>query len=367
MQNTNRHIRYHTSLILAGVILFGQTLPALADQFDVKINALRQQISAQQQQVNQLNAQQNTLANKIQTLNTQAEQTSNQIALTEARYNQTVADIAETKQKLADKKAQLAENLKLIYQQSQVTTVEMLASSNSFGDFLDRQQYLESMKIHMDGMVTEMSTTKVHLEDQQSQLANLLSQQQGLSYALGQQRSESSTLLAQSQGQEANYQNMIQANTQQVATLKAQQAAAIAAASRHVSGGSSAGCGGYPSSWCNAPQDSLIDSWGMYNRECVSYAAWAATYKFGHFVPYWGGRGNANQWPGNARGAGIPVDGSPRVGDVAIYSGGPYGHAMVVESVNGATVRVSSFNADNTGHYSVDDWPVRSLQFIHFR
>ena len=33
----------------------------------------------------------------------------------------------------------------------------------------------------------------------------------------------------------------------------------------------SSGNGGYPAVWANAPMDSLVDSWGMYNRECMSY------------------------------------------------------------------------------------------------
>ena len=112
-------------------------------------------------------------------------------------------------------------------------------------------------------------------------------------------------------------------------------------------------------------QDSIVDSWGMLNRECVSYAAWYVA-NSGRRMPYWGGRGNANQWPSDARADGIPVDNTPQVGDVAIYMGGAYGHAMIVQKIMGSTVEVSSFNADGTGHYSVDDWPVSSLVFIHF-
>jgi surface antigen len=103
----------------------------------------------------------------------------------------------------------------------------------------------------------------------------------------------------------------------------------------------------------------------MYNRECVSYAAWYVA-NSGRRMPYWGGNGNANQWPSNARAAGILVDGRPRVGDVAIYTGGYYGHAMVVQQIKGDTVIVGSFNADNSGHYSVDEWNTSALQFIHF-
>jgi surface antigen len=124
--------------------------------------------------------------------------------------------------------------------------------------------------------------------------------------------------------------------------------------------------GGYPARWCNAPLDSLIDNWGMYNRECVSYAAYKIVAS-GRTMPYWGGHGNANQWPANARAAGIPVDGNPKVGDVAISMAGPYGFAMYVEAVQSdGKIHVSQYNYDNQGEYSEMTISPGGLYFIHF-
>ncbi len=124
--------------------------------------------------------------------------------------------------------------------------------------------------------------------------------------------------------------------------------------------------GGYPIAWSSPPLDTIIDSWGMYNRESVSYAAFRVA-SSGRHMPYWGGQGNANQWPSNARSAGIAVDNIPRVGDVAIGHWGMYGHAMYIEAVlpNG-TIKVSQFNHDYTGNYSEANIPATGLSFIHF-
>ena len=84
-------------------------------------------------------------------------------------------------------------------------------------------------------------------------------------------------------------------------------------------------------------------------------------------MPYWGGRGNANQWPSSARADGIPVDGNPREGDVAIWDVGYYGHAMYVERVNGdGTINISQYNADWNGTFSTNRISASGLQFIHF-
>jgi surface antigen len=107
----------------------------------------------------------------------------------------------------------------------------------------------------------------------------------------------------------------------------------------------------YPADWADAPQDSTLDSWGMDNRECVSYTAWKVYQTYG-YMPYWGGVGNANEWPGDAKRAGIPTGSTPQVGSVAISMSGYYGHAMWVEKVIGDMIYVSQYNYDLHGHYS---------------
>ena len=121
----------------------------------------------------------------------------------------------------------------------------------------------------------------------------------------------------------------------------------------------------YP--WANASYYSNNpDPWGMYKRQCVSYAAWKVS-SSGRIMPYWGGRGNASNWDNNARASGIPVDATPRVGDVAVENSGYYGHVMFVEEVyQNGTILVSQYNADGAGHYSVETISTSGLLFIHF-
>lgn len=129
---------------------------------------------------------------------------------------------------------------------------------------------------------------------------------------------------------------------------------------------SSANHGGYPASWNNIPQDSTLDRWGMYNRECVSYTAWKVYQAFG-YMPYWGGVGNANQWVYDAERSGIPVGYTPRVHSVAISTAGYYGHSMWVEKVRGNMIYVSQYNYDLQGHYS-EMWVSSSyLTYIYFK
>ncbi len=353
---------YFTSLILAGVILFSQAAPALADQYDDKINALKRGIDAQRTQITQLKGQQNTLQNSLATLNAQIQETTDQMALTQARYDKTVTDITNTKQQIATKKALLGENLKTIYQDSQITTIEMLASSGNFGEFVDRAQYLQKMKDHTESTLSDLSTAKQHLDDQQTQLTTLLGQQKGLAYSLSQQKAQSANLLAQTQGQEANYQAKIQSDEAAVSKLRQQQAAEIAARQSRVNYG---GTGGYP--WAGYALDGGVDPWGFYYRECTSYAAWRRA-NMGNAIPAWGrmGPADAKTWVGWARNFNMPVDGNPRVGDVAVLTAGRYGHVMIVEQVlGGGLIRVSQYNGNWDGRYSEATISTSGLYFIH--
>lgn len=182
-------------------------------------------------------------------------------------------------------------------------------------------------------------------------------------------------MLAAARGNEASANADIKAKSAEVDKLRAQQAALLQAASGTyrggipgASGGSGGACdngngnGGYPMVWCNAAQDSLVDSWGMYNRECVSWSAWRRS-SMGRPVP--GGWGNANQWDDRARAAGFRVDSTPEVGAVAQTNAGFYGHVAIVEAIQGSSVVVSEFNYDNAGHFRYGVYSISYFQYIH--
>lgn len=339
---------------------------AYAESLQDQINTLNQQASDQQNQANALHAQADTLANKLAGINQQVKEIRTQLALSRAKSEKLAADIEENKKLLDAKRTTLGENIRAIYQQSQVTPIEMLASSKNFSDFVDKQQYLDTIKAHIEESLQQIKKLKADLDKQQEDVQALIIQQKSLAEGLQIQQNEAANLLATTQGDEARYAQQAQASNSEKTKLQAQQAALLARTfGGSVSGGVPCG-GGYPGRWCNAEQDSLVDNWGMYNRECVSYTAFKVAAS-GRVMPYWGGRGNAKEWPGNAQGAGIPVDGNPKAGDVAISTAGPFGHAMYVERVNGnGTIFVSQYNFGNNGEYSTNTISPSGLYFLHF-
>jgi surface antigen len=119
----------------------------------------------------------------------------------------------------------------------------------------------------------------------------------------------------------------------------------------------------YPSNWRSAAQDSLVDSWGYYNRECTSWTAWRLHTRNGFEMPR--AIGNASNWGIWAAAHGYAVDGTPRPGAVA-WSG-PGNHVAWVAAVGNGTVTLEEYNYGFTGTYHTRTLATGSYKYIHFK
>lgn len=381
------------SLLVVSVIVMAFAVPmqlasqVFADKYDDQINAIKQDIAKYQAQASQLGGQAQTLQTALATIAAETAQVQAQLDLTQAKYDQLVVNIAATEKKIKDNQDALGETIANLYVDDTISPLEMLASSKNVSDFLDKQEYRNSVRDQLTSTITEIKTLKTQLDAQKVQVGQLLVQQTAQKAILVQKQAEQQTLLSQTQGQEAAYQQLTAKKTTDLAAIQAQQRAAIAALTnngRNTSGsagsfvfrnfsGNQGSCGGgYPSEWCNAALDGSTDSWDLFTRECVSYTAWAAYTRFNKNVTSFAGSGFAYQWPNTASALmGANVDNTPEVGSIAIAPISGYtllGHAMVVEQVYGdGWIRVSQYNFAGTGEYSTMDLKVSSAVYVHFQ
>jgi len=209
---------------------------------------------------------------------------------------------------------------------------------------------------------------KIQLETQKVEAERVLNDQKTQKAALVDKQNEQQQLLDQTAGQEIAYQLLSADNKSKIDALRIQQAAELAALAsskggHYTSSQGDGSRGGYPLKWLNAGLDAYVDDWGMYTRECVSYAAFKVDQAYGN-MPYWGGIGNANQWDDNARNIGIPYGNVPKAGSVGVIDNGTYGHVAWVESVNAdGTINISHFNIDWNGDYA--EWYNVSPSFFN--
>lgn len=364
--------------LVAGAVLlvigFGVTPFVQAATLQEQINQLQSANNENQANVNHLKVQAATYQGEIDRLQGQINGIRAQIAENEAKRDDLQQQIKAAEEELEKQKHLLGQNIKAIYVEGEISALEMLASSKNLSEFLDKQQYRDSVQAKIKTTLDKVNALKAQLKSQKDLVEKLLQDQQDMNTQLTAAQNEQASLLAYTEAQKNDYTAKIKANNAQISELRRQQAIENARLFGGTPGTGPACGGGYPGhavgrwgAWgCNYSLDYNIDTWGMYNRQCVSYTAFKVAAS-GRHMPYWGGFGNANQWDDNAIRAGIPVDRNPRVGDVAVSNSGYYGHVMYVEHVYGdGRILVSQYNASWTGTYSEAVINIGNLVFIHF-
>lgn len=354
-----------------------------ADQYDNQINALNQQVSQYQSQANALDAKAQTLQTQVNALNAQISAIQAQINISQTKYDQLTTQIAATQKQIDGTKQSLGVILADMYVNGETTPIEMLASSNNISDYLDQQTYQSSIQDKLSSTLKEVQSLQAQLTKQQADVKTVLDQENSQKSQLAGEQAQQQQLLSQTQGQEAQYQQMVASAQAQIQSAAAAQRAYYASLLASGGGGSGVagsfqyrnwsgnfGCsGGYP--YCSA-QDSQVDPWGLYNRECVSYVAWALSARFGKQVNNFAGEGNAYEWPSSAPAlSGAVRVYNPQPGDAVILpvdgSFAPIGHAMIVESVGSdGWIHVSQFNFYGTGEYSTMDIRNSGVIFLRF-
>ena len=338
----------------------------LADQFDEQIQRIQADNAVKQDAANQLQVQAQSYQGEIDRLQGQINGIRQQIAASEAKKADIENQIVQAQKELDEQKRLLGVNIRTMYLEGEISTLEMLASSKDLSDFLNKQEYHTAVQSKIKLTLDKITVLKAQLKTQKLEVEKLLADQQAMNQQLSGSQRQQSNLLAYTEGQKSQYNSQITANQGAITELKRQQIIANARFSGGAPGTGPTCGGGYPARLCQIAQDSAIDDWGMYNRECVSYTAFKVA-QSGRHMPYWGGYGNANQWDDNARAEDITVDGTPRVGDVAHTDRGYYGHVMYVEYVYGdGTILISQYNVNLDGRYSEKRINAAGLNFIHF-
>jgi peptidoglycan hydrolase CwlO-like protein len=356
---------------------------AYAVDYDSQLKALQAQANQLQAKASDLHQQAGTLQAAVDGITAEKNAIQAQLDLSQAQYDKLTSDIATNKQKLADNQTALGGIIADLYVDGKISPLEMLASSKNVGEYMDKHEYQSTVSDKLSSTIKAVNTLKAQLETDQKSVQKVLADQTSQRATLVAKEAEQQQLLDQTKSDEATYEQQVTSTKSQMSQIAAQQRAALAAATnggrnnsgtvgafqfRNYSGNMGCGGGGY--TLCGA-QDSYADQWGLFNRECVSYAAWGAYTLYGKQVMNFAGAGYAYQWPSTVTRMGATTDQTPEVGSVAILppsSFAPVGHVMLVESIlGGGWVHVSQYNFGGTGEYSTMDIQVSGVNFIHFR
>lgn len=338
------------------------------NQVNNKIKDLNNQIKEYESEANALASKAATLANKIATLQNQQATLKAQIDLKQAEHDQLVIEIEKVQQRINDNSETIGYIIAQYYYNDSVSTIERIASSENFSSFVDEEVRLGSISDTLSDIIEENKNLKEELTVKKKNAELIIKDLSAQKAQLAANELEQAQLLAETRSSEAEYNKLKASANAEKSALEAQQSAILADLARQYGGVTTPGDpnkGGYPySNVCPQKKDAYADRWGMYICECVSYTAWKVYSTYG-YMPYWGGRGNANRWLANARAAGYTVSSVPKPGTVGISMNGPYGHAVWVEYVSGNNVHVSQYNWVR-GEYSEMTVNKAMFQYIYF-
>jgi surface antigen/peptidoglycan hydrolase CwlO-like protein len=337
--------------VVAAISPQGSTVLA-ANYYEEQIAKLQKEIDGYNDRAKELSEQADSLSNAIALLQNQQDAINAEINLNKAKIAELNGQIAENEAKIQEQGAVLGDTLVDMHLDKRTTPLEILASSKNLSDYVDKAAQQATVEEQVNASINKINELKKKLEEEKVTVERLLKDQEARSSQLASTKQQQQNLLDSTQGQEATYKELTAKNNEEISRLKAEQ---IKLNQSSTGGGTvvagDPNHGGYPAYLNNAGKDSLVDPWGMYNRECVSYTAWKVHQNYGN-MPYWGGIGNANQWDNNAERYGIPYGKTPKAGSVIIFNSGRYGHAAWVESVNSnGTINLSEYNWGGDGQY----------------
>lgn len=369
-KNTAKKITLISAAILLAFTLSIPSQKAKANDFDRRISEIQAQIDSYQSEASKLAGQAESFQRELNALSNERNVIQAQVNLKQAEYDKLVAEIAANERKIVDNQDALGTTIADLYVSNDISPLEMLASSNSISDYVDKESYKNAVKDNLTQAIDSIKRLKKQLETQKKDVERVLAEQKLARDALVAKENEQAQLVSATRGQEAAYRGLVTQRESQKLELQKQQQAAIEAAARRAGGTinilpGDPNKGGYPweaGCWVDAnawshggANGSGGDPLGYGCRQCVSYTAYKVGERTGNYPRYWG---NANQWPGSARAAGYSTGSAPRVNSVGVISAGAYGHVVWVEAVNGdGTVDVSQYNYFNAGgagwgHYS---------------
>lgn len=379
-----RNISY---LAVAAAILLTSctSLPASAtlredlNEVNSKISELNDQIRGYEKEAKVLSEQADSISKQIAILQNEQVKLKKQIELKQAEHDQIVLEIEAVQKRINDNYEIIGYVIAQYYYNDDISTIERIASADNFSAFVDEEAQLSSVSDTLSQIVEENKALKESLIEKKKRAERILADLDAQKRQLAATEQEQQGLLAETKNNESRYNSLKKKASDERKELEEQQQSILRElAKRYSASNVTAGDpskGGYPySGQCPAASingTQYGDQWGMYICECVSYAAWKVYQNYG-YMPYWGGRGNASQWPGNARAAGYTVSNVPRARSVGISMSGPYGHAVWIEAVSGNRVYISQYNYANEatnwlpGDYSEQWMDASAFVYIYF-
>jgi len=204
-------------LLILGVFTFSSFLSFGAAELNAQseselrsqIDRIEQQVANNQRTLEALEEKSKNLQSRLSQLQLEIEQVNRQIELNELKIKELQLKLEQTQAELERQKNLLSQSLRELYKRGRISTLEMLASSNNFADYLSQQEYLAKLKTGIQESIDQVSILEKRIEEEKAAQQVLLDQKVANRLALSDRRAEQSNLLRETQGSQARYERIV--------------------------------------------------------------------------------------------------------------------------------------------------------------
>lgn len=199
-----------TAVILSLVLVAGVGGTAFAASLEDILKETRAKLNQQQQQVNTQKREITSHANQLATLDSSINQKQQQISELNYTMNLVLANIRKTEQELVEAEERLEESnealgdrVRNMYQNGNISYLEVMLGAANFGDFINRMELLKRV-VQLDQAIVgqieverkQIENHKANLEARRGHVNKLLQEQEEMRRELINSQSEKQVLLA---------------------------------------------------------------------------------------------------------------------------------------------------------------------------
>lgn len=214
------HFIQIASIATLVLIMFGST-GAKASLYD-ELDSVNQEMEAAKARLNEIRAEKKTLTNEITAfdqqiyvIQTQINSTQKQIEVINFEIQNTNEQITKAEIDLKLQKEIMSEYLRVMYMEGQTSTVELIVKSNSFSEFVDQSEYLDTMQQKVQetaekivALKEELNVKKQELEVKKAKTEQLKSEQVAQRAEVDNKKMAKNQILAITKGNEKEYQSI---------------------------------------------------------------------------------------------------------------------------------------------------------------
>ncbi len=153
------------------------------------------------------------------------EETQRSLDVSRQRQADLQQQIVQTEKDLSNQKELLAKNIRTMYLEGDFSTLEMLSTSKDLSEYINKQQYRDSVKDKILSTLARVENLKNQLKTQEEQVEAEIKEQSNSRTTLAVSKNEQNRLLAMNQAQQEEYNASTKANQDKIKQLQEAQRA----------------------------------------------------------------------------------------------------------------------------------------------